>query len=257
MQQLQKPLSLGHQFIELEQVNSTNTYAMQQIQAKLAQHGFAYFAHTQTNGRGRQGKVWQTQPKANIILSVVVNASTIGLSNQFYLSVVAALAVADLLNTFVTQPIAIKWPNDVYINDSKAAGILIENSLKGNKWQWAVIGIGVNINQTTFDTSLTNPTSVAAITGQQYHTKDAAKQLCSFLNIRYHQLLNGETENLLNTYNDLLYKKNQAVKLKKNNIAFNCIIQQVNAMGKLQVKDGLQDEFDFGEVEWILPNPAL
>jgi BirA family biotin operon repressor/biotin-[acetyl-CoA-carboxylase] ligase len=145
----------------------------------------------------------------------------------------------------------------VYINDSKAAGILIENSLKGNKWQWAVIGIGVNINQTTFDTSLTNPTSVAAITGQQYHTIDAAKQLCSFLNIRYHQLLNGETENLLNTYNGLLYKKNQAVKLKKNNIAFNCIIRQVNAMGKLQVKDGLQDEFDFGEVEWILPNPAL
>lgn len=257
MQQIQKLLPIGHQFIELEQINSTNSHAMQQIQANLAQHGTAYFAYKQTAGRGRQGKTWQTEPKANIILSVVVDARKIGTANQFFLSMVTALAVYDLLNNFLPNAISIKWPNDVYINDSKAAGILIENTLKGNKWQWAVIGIGVNINQTVFDTSLSNATSLSLATNKTFNTVALAKQLCICLEKRLQQLLINETENLLVQYNQVLFKRNEVVKLKKNNIAFTCTIEKVNAQGKLMVKNGLQDEFDFGEVEWILTNKSL
>lgn len=257
MQQIQKLLPIGHQFIELEQINSTNSHAMQQIQAKLTQHGTAYFAYEQTAGRGRQGKVWHTEPKANIILSVVVHAAKIKTSNQFLLSMVAALAVYDLLNNYLPKAVRIKWPNDVYINDSKAAGILIENTMKGNKWQWAVIGIGVNINQTVFDAGLTNATSLSIATNKAYNTVALAKQLCNYLENRLQQLLLNETEHLLVQYNQVLFKRNEIVKLKKNNIAFNCTIEKVNAQGKLVVKNGLQDEFDFGEVEWILPNTSL
>lgn len=257
MQQIQKLLPIGHQFIELEQINSTNSHAMQQIQANLAQHGTAYFAYEQTAGRGQHGKTWQTEPKSNIILSVVVDATKIRTANQFFLSMVAALAVYDLLNNFLSNQVSIKWPNDVYINDSKAAGILIENTLKGNKWQWAVIGIGVNINQTVFDASLTNATSLSLATQKTFNAVELAKQLCMCLEKRLQQLLLNQAENLLVQYNQVLFKRNEVVKLKKNNIAFTCIIENVNAQGKLMVKNGLQDEFDFGEVEWILPNKLV
>jgi len=243
---------IGHHFFELDQTDSTNTHAMNQIQSKLAEHGNVYFAHYQTAGKGRQGKVWQAEPKANIILSVVLNASRLKLSQSFTISMVAALAVKDLLSQYIHQNISIKWPNDVYYNDSKAAGILIENKLQGSKWQWCVIGIGININQTNFNNSLLNPTSLALITQKRYDTVKLAKELCSFLETRYRQLITGDLQNLTADYNQYLYKRGQLVKFKKNNIAFNCTIQSVNIQGKLQVNGGLQDEFDFGEVEWIL-----
>ncbi len=243
---------IGHLFLELDQTHSTNTHAMNQIQSKLAEHGNAYFAHQQTAGKGRQGKVWQTEPNANIILSVVLDASKLKITQSFAISMMAALAVKDLLSQYIPQNISIKWPNDVYYNDSKAAGILIENKLQGSKWQWCVIGIGININQTNFDKNLLNPTSLACITQKKYNTLTLAKELCSFLETRYQQLITGNLQNIIADYNQHLYKRGQLVKLKKNNIAFSCTIQSVNLQGKLQVSDGLQDEFDYGEVEWIL-----
>ncbi len=243
---------IGHNFFELDQIDSTNTHAMNQIQSKLTEHGNAYFAHHQTAGKGRQGKVWQAEPKANIILSVVLDASRLKMSQSFTISMVAALAVTDLLSQYIRQNISIKWPNDVYYNDSKAAGILIENKLQGSKWQWCVIGIGININQTSFDNSILNPTSLSLITKKKYDTVQLAKELCCNLEKRYQQLITGNLQCLLNEYNNHLYKQGQIVKLKKNNIAFSCIIQSVNLQGKLQVSGGLQDEFDFGEVDWIL-----
>lgn len=244
--------AIGHRFIELTETDSTNTHAMNQIQAKMAEHGIAYFAHHQTAGKGRQGKIWHTEPKANIILSVVLDASRLKISESFNISMVAALAVKDLLQQYVPANVYIKWPNDVYYNDSKAAGILIENKLQGKKWQWSVIGIGVNINQTQFEKNLLNPVSLSLITEKKYDAVLLAKDLCSCLEKRYQQLINGNNQSLLADYNNCLYKRNQVVKLKKNNIAFNCTIQSVSAHGKLLVSDGLQDEFDFGEVEWIL-----
>ena len=252
MAHLQKLLPIGHQFIELEQVTSTNTYAMQQIQAKMAQHGIVYFAYEQTMGRGQHGKKWLTEPKANIILSTIVNTSSLGITNQFYLSAVTALAVFDLLNFYLPNQISIKWPNDVYINDSKAAGILVENTIQGNQWPWAVLGIGINVNQTSFNTTLNNATSIATYTQKNYNTIDLAKQLCTFLTHYVEQLFKGNTVQLLQLYNEHLYKRNQQVKLKKDNIAFTCTIQKVEATGKLHVLNGLQDEFNFGEVEWLL-----
>lgn len=244
--------SIGYNFVELDSIDSTNTHAMKQIQAKLAEHGTTYFAHQQTAGKGRQGKVWQTEPSANIILSVILSADRLQMGNQFLISAVSALAVFDLLSTYAPKGLSIKWPNDVYYNDSKAAGILIENTVKGNKWQWCVVGIGVNINQTKFTTELVNPISLSKITQKKYVATDLAKKLCTFLEYWYQQLIEGNFESILFAYNNKLYKKGQNVKLKKDNIAFNCTIDKVNSQGKLLVKHGLQQEFEFGEVVWVI-----
>ncbi len=244
--------AIGSNLIQLATIDSTNTYAMKQIQANLAEHGTVYFAFEQTAGKGQQHKTWQTEVSSNIIMSITLHTQTLLIHQQFYLSIIAALATHDLLKKYTAEKVSIKWPNDIFINDSKAAGILIENKLQGKKWQWAVVGIGVNIVQTVFAPDIKNATSLKLVTNKNYDVITLAQELCSFFEKRWQQLLQQQNKLLLKEYNELLYKKNCKVNLKSNNISFFCTIKGVNENGKLLVENGLKDEFDFGEVMWVL-----
>lgn len=243
---------IGQPFIEFDAINSTNSYAIDSVQANLAAHGTAYFAHHQTAGKGQRGKEWHTQPSSNIILSVIVNSTALAMHQQFQLSVAVALACYDFFSHYAGDETAIKWPNDIYWRDRKAAGILIENIVKGNVWQWAVVGIGMNINQTTFGEQAKNPVSLKQITGKNFDTLMLAKELCDCLEKRYQQLLVTDFASLLDEYNQHLYKAGQVVKLKKDTAAFNCTIKRINVNGQLEVTDAAKDYFEFGEVEWVI-----
>ena len=138
---------IGHSFTALQSVDSTNNYAMAQVHAGLARHGMAIFAREQYAGRGQRGRTWVAAPGDNITMSVVLEPHFLSLSQQFQLSAALSLAIHDFLQSFTLTPFYIKWPNDLYWGDRKAAGILIESILKGDKWAFAVAGIGININQ--------------------------------------------------------------------------------------------------------------
>jgi BirA family biotin operon repressor/biotin-[acetyl-CoA-carboxylase] ligase len=243
--------SIGEPFIELQQVESTNSYAIDKIQANLAAHGLAVFAYEQTAGRGQRGKEWHTIPGNNIILSAIVDTSFLLLHQQFLLSASTALACYDFFNLYANGDTNIKWPNDIYWRDRKAAGILIENSVRGNNWPFSVIGIGMNINQTIFPSSAKNPVSLKQITGKHFDAVLMAKELCSFLEKRYQQLKQGNEAGIFENYHEHLYKHRQKVRLKKDNIVFDCLIDGVRPDGKLLVKDCAFENFGFGEVEWI------
>ena len=248
---------LGSPFIELQSVDSTNNYARKQIHAGLAQHGMAIFAHEQLAGKGQRGKVWVAEKGANIILSLLVNPHPLQLVQQFQLSACVAVAVHEFFNKYAGDVSKIKWPNDLYWQDRKAGGILIE-SLVGsqesefNKWRWAIVGIGLNINQTSFHPEIRNPVSLKQITGKNFNAVELAKELCLILNKRFTELTENGFENIYNTYLTHLYKKNGNVKLKKGNKIFEAMIETVSPTGKLITLHGIQQEFDFGEVEWIL-----
>jgi BirA family biotin operon repressor/biotin-[acetyl-CoA-carboxylase] ligase len=244
-------LSIGNPFTELTEVDSTNNYAMAQALQGTANHGHTWFAWRQTAGKGSRGKSWSAADKQNIILSVLLSPSPLESAYSFYLSATVALATYDLFKGFVGDGTSIKWPNDVYWRDRKAAGILIENNIRGNTWQWAVAGMGVNINQTEFDPSLTNPVSLKQITGKTYDVIAMAKILCECLQVRYEQLQQGK-ESILQDYNAVLYKKEEEVKLRKNNTVFSCIIKEVNAFGQLQLTNAPLSQVEFGEVEWVI-----
>ncbi len=137
-------------FVILDSVDSTNNYAMGIVHSGTAAHGNAYFALEQTEGRGRRGKAWKSTKGENIILSIVGDTSFLMVQHRFNLIAAVSLGCMDLLKLYVKENIKIKWPNDLFHNDTKAGGILIENVIKGKVWQWAVIGIGINVNQTEF-----------------------------------------------------------------------------------------------------------
>lgn len=255
---------IGKPFIELQSIDSTNKYAMALVHGDNlpdgqgeAQHGMAIFSHEQTAGKGQRGKNWLSEKDANIALSILLNPFPLSIPGQFKLSVCIAVSVWDLFSKYAGDETRIKWPNDLYWSDRKAGGILIENVIQSSQsgvgsWQWAVIGIGININQTVFDHDLPNPVSLKQITGKSYDPVELAKELCSIIEKNYQTLITGNFETLFNKYLTHFHKKDEKIKLKKGNRVFETTIKGVSETGQLITQHSIEERFEFGEVEWVL-----
>lgn len=247
----------GLPFIELQSVDSTNNYARRQIHAGLAQHGMAIFAHEQVAGKGQRNKGWDSQKGANIMISLLEKPRSIQLAKQFQLSACVAVAVHELFMKYAGDETSIKWPNDLYWQDRKAGGVLIESIVRSHEssagsWEWAIIGIGININQTIFPTHLLNPVSLKQITGKTFNPVSLAKELCAVVEMRFAELLSDGFDNIYQTYLAHLYKRNETVRLKKGNKIFEAAIKGVSPAGKLIIQHSFTEEIDFGEVEWVI-----
>ena len=253
---------IGKPFLELQSIDSTNKYAMRLIHNRHMteghdepQHGMAIFAHEQTDGKGQRGKTWTSQKGANIALSILLNPFQLRITDQFKLSIVAAVSVHNFFLQYAGDATKIKWPNDLYWGDRKAGGILIENVIGGQEselWRWAVIGIGININQTSFPANLLNPVSLKQITGKVFEPVELAKELCSTLDKNYQLLMQAGFEDLFGYYHQHLYKIGEKVRLKKGNRVFETTIKAVSATGQLITHHAIEERFDFGEVEWVI-----
>lgn len=151
--------------ILLALTDSTNNYAMRLIDADKAQPGTLILAQRQAAGKGQRGRQWQDAPGESLLMSLILTPQ-IPLNQQFNLSMIIAVAVTDILCRLLPQTaVAIKWPNDIILNDKKAGGILIENQLRGSSWLYAVAGIGLNVAQRQFP-DLPHATSIALQGGQ-------------------------------------------------------------------------------------------
>jgi BirA family biotin operon repressor/biotin-[acetyl-CoA-carboxylase] ligase len=246
----------GSFFNILDTVDSTNNYAMARIDDGLAKHGMVWFANEQTAGKGQRGKHWASEKGNNIAMSLVLSPEHLSagpcgkLTNQFHLSAAVALACFEFFCGYAGEETKIKWPNDLFWRDRKAAGVLIENKFKGKTWKWTVVGIGININQAVFDKSLPNAVSLKQITGKTFNPVDIAKELHALLIKKLAEQI-SLTE-ILQQYNQHLYKINELVTLRRKGIKFDTVIKEVSATGKLVTVDAIEREFDFGEVEWVL-----
>lgn len=249
----QQPVNsqLGMPFIELQSVDSTNNYALARLHEGLAYHGTAYFAREQVKGKGQRGRSWSSQKGANIILSLVADPHPLTAGQQFQLSAAVALGVHDFFSRYAGDATKIKWPNDLYWQDRKAGGILIESIINAQEWKWAVIGVGININQTQFPADLHQPVSLKQITGRDFDPVDLARELCATLEKRFRQLVDQGFEEILSDYLSRLYKREEKVKLKHGNRVFEAILKAVTSGGRLVVSHTIEEDFAFGEVEFL------
>jgi len=243
---------IGEPFNILPTTDSTNNHAMNEARLGQTSDGAAYFALDQYQGKGQRDKTWNSKPGENIILSVVKDCSGFHLNNQFQLSVAVALACFDFFSAYAGDETRIKWPNDIYWRDRKAGGILIENMVKSDQWGKAIIGMGININQTTFDTIEGKPVSLKQITGKSFDPISLAKELCQHLEHRFLVLENKPFDQLLSAYNDQLYKKDELVPFKRNNILFQAKVNGVDKDGHLLIMHGVEERIRFGEITWLL-----
>lgn len=259
--------------IFLQSVDSTNNYAMAQVHAGLAKHGMAWFANDQYAGKGQRDKQWTASPGENITMSIALQPAFLEPSNQFQLSVTVAVAVHDFFSKYAGDETKIKWPNDLYWRDRKAGGILIENIIGTDSTQltvtripspttnyqpqtvnykWAIVGIGININQTSFPESLPNPVSLKQITGKDWEPLVLAEELHQNILTRFEQLKNEGFDVLLSLYRSQLYQLNQPQKFKKENRIFDATVKSVTPSGQLVLQHATEEFFNFGDIEWII-----
>ena len=239
-------------FILLHSVDSTNNYAMGLVHAAMSQHGTAVFSREQTSGRRQRNREWISEPDSNIILSIILDlAGLLSSSQMFLLSKTVALASADFFNKYAAEGAAIKWPNDIYWNDRKAGGILIENVFHGTEWKHAVIGIGININQTSFGELEKKAVSLKQITGKTHDPAELAREL-HFMIMEYFEQLLKTPFTTISRYKNLLYKREETIKLKKGNLVFEGIVKDVTDFGDLVIAHPLEERFGVGEVEWLV-----
>jgi len=180
-------ITLGEPLIELFEIDSTNMYAMEQIHAQKALSGSVYQTDFQTNGKGQHGRIWESHRGENLLCTYILELNALKQgknwvpSEQLGLSAAVALGAQAFFMEFAGEETKIKKPNDIYWRDRKAGGILIENIVRGTDWNWTVIGIGLNINQTHFSNEAGKPVSLKQITGKQWDIKAMQKKLADTL----------------------------------------------------------------------------
>lgn len=163
--------------IELDESPSTNTY-LASIAADLP-HGTVVSARRQTAGRGQRGNSWESAPGENITMSMLLRPEGLHPSRQFVISRAVSLAITGVLRRYMpASAVRVKWPNDIYVDDRKICGILIENVISSASIRQSVVGIGINVNQRRFLSDAPNPVSMAQVTGRSFDLRPLTEEFC-------------------------------------------------------------------------------
>ena len=243
---------IGSTIIHLDTIDSTNNYAAKELLTKSLKEGTLFVAACQQMGRGQGGSSWESGHGLNLTFSIVLYPQQIAVARQFYLSMAISLGVADFLSGYLSG-VSVKWPNDIYVNNKKIAGILIETAISGGKFSRAIIGIGLNVNQEQFDSDAPNPVSMKNVTSIAYDLHFLLPELCGALDKRYVQLLHGGYDAMIEDYHKQLYRRGVWAKYNAAGEEFEGMITAVHPDGQLQIetRNGQERGFYFKEVAFI------
>ena len=140
---------IGQQIIALEQTSSTND-AILQVATANAKEGLVLFAEHQTAGRGQRGNRWESAAGKGLWFSILLRPK-IEINDSAQLTIWAIEAIADVIRTELSLEPAIKLPNDIQVHGRKVAGVLVEMRAQENAPHMAIVGIGINVNQSMED----------------------------------------------------------------------------------------------------------
>ena len=234
----------------LEETGSTNDA----IRECSPEHGEVVTAEVQRSGRGQKGNGWESERGRNLLFSIYLTPHFLPCQEQFHLSQAVALALTETLEKYGIAA-RIKWPNDIYAGDRKIAGILIENSVGMNGTLLdSVIGIGLNVNQTTFVSDAPNPTSMKRETGRDF---DREAVLAAFLYVfgqRYAALESGDRETVAADYAAKLYRSGERHLYRDAEGVFRGRIVRVEPDGELLVEreNGEIRGYLFKQIEFVI-----
>ncbi|MFK7748352.1 MAG: biotin--[acetyl-CoA-carboxylase] ligase [Kordia sp.] len=239
--------------IKLDAIDSTNSYLRQlRLEEKLADFTIVT-ATSQTAGKGQMGTKWSSEKGKNLTFSVFKKISCLENEEQFYISMATSLAIYNALKHFQIPKLAIKWPNDILSENRKICGILIENVIQNSKMTAAIIGIGLNVNQTNFAENL-NASSLKKTTGIHFDLDEVLFQIAAQLE-KYADLITERSfEPLKLEYESLLFRKDKPSTFQnKKGELFMGFIQGVAEDGKLNVllEDDIMTAFDLKEIKLL------
>ncbi len=244
-------LFMGQQLYFLPACDSTNSEAQQLLLKNEATEGCTVITAHQTAGRGQRGNTWEAEPGKNITLSVILLPKFLAVKHQFYLNMAVSLGVLDLLQELGLVGAQLKWPNDLYFEDKKLGGILIENSINSLSLQHSIAGIGLNVNQRQFE--IETATSLANVLNHNLNLEDVTKRLLELLEKRYIELKYGKTAKLKYDYLQVLYRYQEEHFFIVGNQKVKGQILGIGDDGRLAVEiDGELRYFAFKEIGFII-----
>ncbi len=216
--------------------------------------GDVVWADFQTAGRGQRGHEWHSRKGENLTFSVVLEPTFVAIAEQFSVSEVVALSLVDMLAEYGIEA-KIKWTNDIYVGDKKLVGILIEHSLAATTLRRTIVGVGINVNQTEFDSSIPNPVSMAQLLGRELNAEEVLHCFLQHLQSNYESLREGGATVLHERYNALLYRKNEYhTYALPSGEKFSAKILGTASSGALCLEDemGKTKDYLFKEVEFLI-----
>ena len=236
--------------------------------------GSIVLADFQTAGRGISGSSWESEAGKNLTFSVIFFPVDVPAGRPFLISEMVSLSVKYTLDKYIPD-VTVKWPNDIYCEDRKITGILIENTLFQKKITQSIIGIGINVNQTVFKSDAPNPVSMAQITGIELDRMAVLNDFRRVFNEQNERLNNfavGKTvfdwhvfeeqserlnnrhfDAIHNDYLDALYRKNGFHLYHDKQGVFEAVIRDIEPAGHLLLEraDGTVSCYDFKEVSFL------
>ena len=242
---MQKP------FIEyIEQTESTNALIRKKLISEDLPEMFVLQTGFQSSGKGQQGNSWESEVGKNLLFSLMLRPTSIAVDKQFIVSQMISLAIKKVLDQYANG-FSIKWPNDIYWNDKKIAGILIENTLQANKIKWMIVGVGLNVNQEIFLSNAPNPVSLFSIIGKELPVNEILENIL----IAFEQLYcTKDVEVIRDEYLENLYRGTGFYKFKAGDSIFEAQITNVFADGQIELETTTDEvlKFYFKEVEFVI-----
>ncbi len=242
-------LYIGKSIIELDVVDSTNNYASKLVAEMEVLEGTVLIAHFQGEGKGQRGNVWTSEPGKNLTFSLVLKPKKVSPSEAFVISKIVSLAICKYLETVVEEDVFIKWPNDIYVGEKKICGILIENQFKGKNFENAIIGIGLNVNQTNFQ-NLPRVTSLILELKKELELRSVLEVLLKSIEIFYLRFQREGISEIHEEYltNLLFIDEMRRYKTSQGKIIGKIVNVLSNGKVEIETKEGQLFNFDIKEL---------
>jgi len=246
-----KHLKLGEPLIKLESVDSTNNYATNLLRTENAQEGTVILAGYQTLGKGQAGNTWESEKNRNLLFSIILKPDFLKAERQFYLSMCISNGLAALIEKTAGKSM-IKWPNDILLNGKKVAGILIENTIMKDMIHTTVAGIGLNVNQKSFE-GLQEAVSLSVATGREYELSDLLNDALELISNELEPLYMGNPGVIKTTYLNRLYRLNEWARYTDDAGMLEGRITDVGSSGELIIArhNGEIRQYGFKEIRFL------
>ncbi len=237
------------QIVRYKELSSTNLHFHELLKKGKPEEGAIIITENQTAGRGQAGNYWESEPGKNLTFSIILYPEKIKANEQFIISQITALSLKNVLDTYISG-ITIKWPNDIYFQNKKIAGILIENSLTANAIDSSIIGIGLNVNQEIFHSNAPNPVSLKQITGVDFDLDHLLQQIQTQILTIYKKT---DPEEIKKNYVNSLYRKTGLHHYADKEGIFLASIHSIDLNGRLilEKENGEKREYAFKEVLFV------
>jgi BirA family biotin operon repressor/biotin-[acetyl-CoA-carboxylase] ligase len=238
--------------IKIDSVNSTNSYLSDLIIKNEISETTVFYTLSQTHGRGLGTNTWKSEDNKNLVFSLGF-FQKIKVDQHFVLSIVVSLAICDYLHLKGIRA-KIKWPNDIYFQNKKLAGILIDNTICGDVINHSIIGVGLNLNQRDFAIEIPNPVSLSQITGKIYNIDKEVKIISKIILEKLNDFKNIDFSVIHTKYLNNLYRYQTESVFKTPTKTFKGKIIDVKKDGFIVISDKelKTHEFYFKEVELVI-----